>query len=399
MPKVAFRRASKKQIESKINKNVGATLYDVLPILKDTKAFDSTSNSTAEEIKNIFYMIDNTISLSEKLNSRDKYSKFQEVRNDTKPIVEKALSDIRNKVKTTLLSNDVRFPTNIVNPGDEEIKLADRLGIYNHYMGSDNDLISSNDLIKMSKLCKIKSNELLNIVDKLSLILIPGDFLNKDSITSSFNIDLTKIALEKFRLAFDNFLGENYYFYVACPLSHYSFYNHINSDTQALPIYTKNFNVEFTTIAIQIPVLRGMKQQIENIENEVLSLKKEHKYFDDSINNLSERLKQVEKVSKEQQKVAIEQNYLIQNLISSNTSLERRVRELERICAADPIAVAVPKQNVDSNFTNMDGNCLIGPCWGPEFEMFTILSNNLNLYVNQRDYLQSIIDSTFLKGV
>lgn len=318
-----IRKASKKQIETKIANDVGANLYDIIPLIKTKPNFSAETVEVAEEIKTIFAMLNTAVDLSLKLRDGD-------VKADTKSLVESALLDVKKKVGNIVMSEDITFPDDLVDPMVEENKILDKIGIdtnsmyFNRYLKdyfNNGSSVLSKHVQAVTKLSKIAVSDIINIVDKMNLVLIPGDFLKDNSVDISTHKSMTEDALRAFTNMFDGVFGKQYYYYVACPINHYSFYNHIESDSCILPVYTKNFMTEFTTIALQIPTIKGMKTQIESLKERFDIMESDQAHIKQSIEALSSQVKRLDQIAKSNQQQIIMQSNKIQSLLHTNADL------------------------------------------------------------------------------
>jgi len=378
----SVRRASTSQVEGYINKGITTSLSGILPQKKKKQTKEMT-----EEI-NFLHTLDHE--LRSTVGTLQKYA--TNWKTDTIALTHNMCPDIMKALTKILMTNDYEMDVPYFETFNDIIGRRDTTEKLNKSLDADNILPKRLHII--SNMPKMKTCDLLSITDQLGLILIPLSYLNKDSYKLGNNYTRNiKDYVDIFRSSIEGFNG--LYPYVVCPIKHYSFFNHLESVVD-LPIYTKDYASQFITLSMQIPTLKGMKMQIKDIETRVGSLENGYVNLDNSIKGLTTQLTRLEQIVKNQQHQIVSANESIMTLAKNNESLSSRLAVVEEICATDPIVVALSKKVVDSNFTNgLDDTCIIGPCWGPEFQMFSILANKMELFINQ----QKLFDTIMVKNL
>ncbi len=352
-----------KEPKKVVQKPVNINLYDVLPIFKPSKA---TSNDKREDIAEFVALEKSIIDLENNLNEYFTTEK-------TNQIVKEAVVAQRLVEKLIELRKDFLSKHNYL---PDEMLHTVALNESNRYHYSSILLKKQSDNItKISKSSKIMGSDVKNITDKFGFITIPLECLNEKSYENEEWYRKKEIV---------NF-GKNvsdYNVYVITPIEYYSLENHVYKNTKEKGIYAGNHGMIFTSVVINIPMFRSMLNTIANIKDGVDKLQTENINIKQSILQIDNTLKNLQRQVDIQQKQMIQQQLVIQQ---QTEALQRFEQMALRII--DPVMIAFDK-NVDINSAEFDQTCcFVGPCWGPDFDEAVSLALDLKIIKNQRSSL------------
>lgn len=233
------------------------------------------------------------------------------------------------------------------------------------------NLIDKNDPLSLAVHCpKINLKEIRRIADKLDFVFIPYQYL-KDHDKSEKEQALIDAFVAKLPKVFNP--------YVLCPIELYDLNLHVESEVD-FPVYTPSgFAQTFTAVSIVMPVFKDIKNEVSQIKDNIGEMKKEYenrfmniKIQLTNINNKIEALtRQIEADKKAK---------LIQE--SKIKDLENRLSNA-RMFAIEPLLVGVPN-NCD---LTENKNCIVGPCWGPDFDDIVFEVLGLKKIQKQREKL------------
>jgi hypothetical protein len=341
-------------------KSKGINLYDVLPVFKPSKAKSKAKQEYIDEydeIKNSF------VSLQESL-----FNHFGS--SETGSILSKAFDnkDVSKKlfnIRSKFLTKFNYLPDNMLS----EFKLS------NYSRNSSYIEYSKDSLTNLSQSPKIKGSDVKNLVDKFGFIAIPVECLNPKSYENEeYNIQREIRSFEK-NLS-------NYNVYVITPIEYYSLEKHVYKNTSEKGIYAGKNGMVFTSVVINIPMFRSMLNTISSLNNGVQKLESENIQIKQSISQIDNTLKNL------QRQVDIQQTQIIQQQLVAKQQAEELQRfEEMSLRVIDPVMIAFDK-NIDINSDSFDeACCFVGPCWGPDFDEAVSLALDLKIIKNQRSNL------------
>ena len=126
------------------------------------------------------------------------------------------------------------------------------------YYSTGSSVSEKSDYVhKLSTSGKVSGRDIRELADKFNFIIVPYDYLDKDSYRNeSYG---TKRAIEAFGQKRDGVQV-----YVVTPIDYYSINRHIDSGIN-LPIYAGKHAPTITSININVPVFRSILSQMEKI--------------------------------------------------------------------------------------------------------------------------------------
>ena len=116
----------------------------------------------------------------------------------------------------------------------------------------------------------------------------------------------------------------------------------------------------FAALAMSIPMFRAMKFDIADLDQRVKKVETRVQKIDSEIVALARNLADIAR-----QLECTQRQMLIQ--ATENARLKKRVEQLEIICANDPLMVGLPTKNKPADLLE-DLECIVGPCWGSDFD-------------------------------
>jgi|AGFT01.1.fsa_nt_gi hypothetical protein len=232
---------------------------------------------------------------------------------------------------------------------------------YSSYGGPEFSKYGKKD--KVLKSCRTSVPGILEVAEKLGLLVIPTQYVKMELVRKD------KILIgnyEKYvHYAYNNFVSEakknNLNTWLVCPIQYYDIERHAKDLSYEFFIPSA-INQAFTSIKIILPMLIGMIEQIESLQNKV--------------DNISAQLENMRCTLQAQQKQI---DRLESELVKER---QRRVEEAARVrqleaqvqeqraqiqwSTFDPLQIAIPNTVTDIN--TYEGNAVLGVAWGPEID-------------------------------
>lgn len=224
-------------------------------------------------------------------------------------------------------------------------------------------------------------SKIIELANALDMVILPLDFTDIDGILEAHGYDKyssLNTAIYEARRAVDRIDGQ---LYIVCPISYYSFWNEITSDSRIEKYYPERFDSIFTTIDLMIPSQKNLYKMIQTNSENVKTIQEDMKdnvaQINAKLNKISQRITNIE-TQMESIKVEMERQ------AEENKRKTRRLQEIElerqRYMYLDPL-IFFTSERIKS-FESILGNVLahVVACFGPEFpvEFFTL--NNLTIF-------------------
>lgn len=204
---------------------------------------------------------------------------------------------------------------------------------------------------------------ILEVAEKLGLLVIPAQYVKMELVKQDrIEIDGCNTYVS---YSYNNFVKEsqknNLNTWLVCPIQYYDIERHAKDLSYEFFIPSA-INQAFTSIKIILPMLIGMIEQIESLQNKV--------------DNISTQLENMRSTLQAQQKQI---DRLESELVKER---QRRVEEAARVrqleaqvqeqraqiqwSTFDPLQIAIPNTVTDIN--TYEGNAVLGVAWGPEID-------------------------------
>ena len=201
------------------------------------------------------------------------------------------------------------------------------------------------------------------VAEKLGLLIIPSQYVKQEMVEKEVvNIDGYN---RQIGYSYRNFIylaeQQNLNAWLVCPIQYYDIERHAKDLSYDFFIPSA-INQAFTSIKIILPMLIGMINQIEALENSVSTLNANLAVIKTT---LQEQQKQIDRLElelvKERQK-RVEEAIRVRQLEEQVAQQKAQIRW----ATFDPIQIAIPSSVTDINA--YEGNAVLGVAWGPEVD-------------------------------
>jgi hypothetical protein len=174
--------------------------------------------------------------------------------------------------------------------------------------------------------------------------------------------------------------AQNHRVYLICPITYYSLTHHVAS-TNDYPIYAGVHSQAFMGINISIPMFRQLSRKITEIEARQTASEIRLDMVETELQNLARRIEEIERAEEQRQR-----ELALARLAAERAAAETaRIRAVERFIPYDPLAIAIPTTTDVSG----DALCVVGPCWGPDFDAVVAEARGYKRVKGQRKLLSA----------
>jgi hypothetical protein len=233
---------------------------------------------------------------------------------------------------------------------------------------SDLQLDKNDPLSLASKSPRIDLKELRETAETLDFVLIPFEYMTKAAYEGESKS--TKNSIEKFNEEMSR-IGS---VYTLCPSNCYDLYKHVLAKKD-LPVFSSSKNQFLQAVTTLVPIHRvtfsainALQEKTEKIattfETQMNSMSKEFTNRIDEITSQN-RLRLAERIQQRELNSQV-------NTKKAGQELQKLAEQIKVFIPADPLMFMVPK---DINILSDNASCVVGPCWGPDFDdiVFSIL--------------------------
>ena len=221
-----------------------------------------------------------------------------------------------------------------------------------------------------------------SVADKLGFLILPFDFV-KESI---YTDDPAYPAISGFA---DN-VPEGYDAYVLGPVDIYDVHKHLESTIDSTIYAAESIQQAFTAINLVMPLFRVHQAQLQQHESQIRQQQGDLNRLQSEFKNLMARVDQLAvQFELQQKRRLIEQAKEQERAKDRARALEARVRRLERVSAIEPLLLAIPEE---TDLIEGDGECIVGPCWGPDFDDIVFQIVGLKKIAGQRSKLAALTE-------
>ena len=234
--------------------------------------------------------------------------------------------------------------------------------------------LNKNDPLSLaSQAPRIELSELRKTAEKLDFVLVPFDYVrpvayesesdDTKNVISNFNTEMSRIGLV----------------YTLCPVNGYDVLRHVQAKND-LPVYGNPF---FQTLSTLLPIHRVTFAAINHLQKRVDQLAAKTDSLEQDFNVQMESISQ--EFSRRIDEIASQNRLRIAdrlktkeikkqvNAQNANITLQQLAAQVQSFVSAigDPLMFMVPK---GTNVLSDDASCIVGPCWGPDFDdiVFTV---------------------------
>ena len=301
----------------------------------------------------------------------------------------KSLLEEKSKVFGSLSKTSSLFD-NIENRNRDSIEknrfLHKRLDFFNKVGVLPNDLsIDKNDPLSLaSKSPRVDLNELRKTAETLDFVLIPFEYMRNAAYEAES--DSTKNIINNFNKEMSR-IGT---VYTLCPTNCYDVFKHVLAEKD-LPVFGSSKNYFLQSLSALLPIHRitfaainSLQKQVakigektDNLDNQLASISTEFSRRIDEIASQN-RLRLAEKINeRESRKQA--------NSKESLATLKDLASQVQSfITAFEPLMFMVP---AGIDILSDNASCIVGPCWGPDFDDIVFTIFGFKKIVGQREFV------------
>ena len=249
--------------------------------------------------------------------------------------------------------------------------------------------IDKNDPLSLAaKSPRIELSELRQVAEKLDFVLLPFEYMRPAAYTSESAS--TQKSIQNFNTEMSR-LGQ---VYTLCPINCYDVFKHVQAERD-LPIYgnSKNHLLQaFSTLMplhrVTFTMITALQQKFaqvaertevieENFAQQMDSISREFSRRIDEVASQN-RLKLAEKIQQQENR----KKGVSKQALATINELTSQIQNLAT--AFEPLMFMIP---TGVSVSSGEGSCIVGPCWGPDFDdiVFTILG--FSKVAGQREHL------------
>lgn len=263
-----------------------------------------------------------------------------------------------------------------------------------------------------AKMCKYPCTtvgELLDIADKLSMIIVPLDYVDLHEILKQVTNRTTENqVLQAYSVAKANLEAMQYsfpVFYLLCPLSYYSVWKEITSDKENYPKYFPEvYDSIYTSLELMLPAQRNLymlsKSNSVDIGKLKGSLESNIKEINSRISKIEQRVSKIESQIAEIKAKKEEQEGLDSEEASMFHVLEEYKMGKVLYKAIDPVLFVSDNSILyfDDESTR-DKVVRVISCFGPEFPVEFFVQNGLTVINNKIKKIRNEVKKNINKEI
>jgi phosphotransferase system IIB component len=246
-------------------------------------------------------------------------------------------------------------------------------------------------LTHLNKLKKVNISEFRNIADKLRMVIVPIEYVEDFNMFNNVSgaSDLFD-AYIKFKTLLEDDPTRKYELYLLCPISYYSIWSQIKSDSNKEIYYPEYFDSVFQTLELMIPTQRnlyiGMKNNEANITAASDAFKENIQQLSTKITKLSTKINNLERkfIQAEIEKQKMESAARVKRdqheeikMTIDNLNLSAADTVNMEYLDLDPVLFAVEK---GTDIVTSNNTSIVGLCWGKDLDDAYALMKNITIY-------------------
>jgi hypothetical protein len=238
-----------------------------------------------------------------------------------------------------------------------------RSALYREVGTLPSTLLQDRDPWSLAAQCpRVELAQLRQLADQLNFLLLPFPYLDPAAYQDA--PPLEKRTIQAFAAQLPNY----YVPYVLCPVGFYSLRAHIQAKGDR-PIYAGLANQQaFLALSMALPAFRSLHDMLEHLQTRVKDLEERQRRMEQDVEGMKSRILQLERYAQQELQERVAREARAPQLTAQIRALEAR-----DIYAQDPLLVGIPR-SADLH-TDTPTPCLVGPCWGADFDdlVFSVL--------------------------
>ncbi len=230
-------------------------------------------------------------------------------------------------------------------------------------------------LTKIAQTPRVALSHLRAIADQLGYCIIPHEYMTPKAYESE-DYD-TKKAIQGFARELKPIFDT----YVLTPVHYYDINAHIRA-AQDLPMFTSTMVANaFMAISFVIPALRGIVQDLKNLQGKVENI-------DERLHGATTRIEEMQRrIVTLEHHVESQRRAIVETYARAEAAEKAPKRAEAAVLARDPLLLGV-KKGID--VSTAEYPAIIGPCWGPDLDDLLCKALKLEEVDGQRKKLATL---------
>lgn len=219
---------------------------------------------------------------------------------------------------------------------------------------------------------RMELSDCRKICDQLGFIMFPFEYIKDEFLPKYDRREINvKVSVDGFVQNLPSF----YKLYVLAPVSAYDIQKHLVAKTD-MEIYSGMNHGAFMAISISMPFFRTLNHKVQKLDHQMREMRHEIDSTKNEIKALTVRVSELEKKLEAEQKARLVEM----------TRIKQEMEELRqaRVWPQEPLLLGVPST---TSVGSGDGSCIVGPCWGPDFDDIVFQVLKLKKIEGQRNML------------